>query len=231
MIESLKDFLLVYPENWHDWGPQIYAAVWVTIKLTICSFTLATVMGLLIAVGKMSPIKIVRGFCVGYIEVARGIPTLAILFLLYFGLVPLGIVLDAFVASYIGLGLTAAGYMAEIFRAGIGAIHKGQREAAYAVGMTPYKSFRYIIFPQAIRIIIPPLLNMLIILLKDTSICSLISTDELMLRAKDLAMMSFRPMHLFLLAGVLYFFLAWPLSILTRRVEKKLQKSQRNALA
>jgi polar amino acid transport system permease protein len=121
--------------------------------------------------------------------------------------------------------------MAEIFRAGIGAIHKGQREAAYAVGMTPYKSFRYIIFPQAIRIIIPPLLNMLIILLKDTSICSLISTDELMLRAKDLAMMSFRPMHLFLLAGVLYFFLAWPLSILTRRVEKKLQKSQRNALA
>ena len=179
----------------------------------------------------MSPIKIVRGFCVGYIEVARGIPTLAILFLLYFGLVPLGIVLDAFVASYIGLGLTAAGYMAEIFRAGIGAIHKGQREAAYAVGMTPYKSFRYIIFPQAIRIIIPPLLNMLIILLKDTSICSLISTDELMLRAKDLAMMSFRPMHLFLLAGVLYFFLAWPLSILTRRVEKKLQKSQRNALA
>ncbi len=120
MIESLKDFLLIYPENWDSWGPQIYAAVWVTIKLTICSFTLATVMGLLIAVGKMSPIKIVRGFCIGYIEVARGIPTLAILFLLYFGLVPLGIVLDAFVASYIGLGLTAAGYMAEIFRAGIG---------------------------------------------------------------------------------------------------------------
>jgi His/Glu/Gln/Arg/opine family amino acid ABC transporter permease subunit len=231
MIESLKDFLLVYHENWHDWGPQIYAAMWVTIKLTIYSFILATVMGLLIAVGKMSPIKIVRGFCIGYIEVARGIPTLAILFLLYFGLVPLGIVLDAFVASYIGLGLTAAGYMAEIFRAGIGAIHKGQREAAYAVGMTPYKSFRYIIFPQAIRIIIPPLLNMVIILLKDTSICSLISTDELMLRAKDLAMMSFRPMHLFLLIAVIYFFLAWPLSILTRRVEKKLQKNQRNALA
>ena len=231
MIESLKDFLLIYPENWDSWGPQIYAAIWVTIKLTIYSFTLATVMGLLIAVGKMSSIKIVRGFCIGYIEVARGIPTLAILFLLYFGLVPLGIVLDAFVASYIGLGLTAAGYMAEIFRAGIGAIHKGQREAANAVGMTPYKSFRYIIFPQAIRIIIPPLLNMLIILLKDTSICSLISTDELMLRAKDLAMMSFRPMHLFLLVGVIYFFLAWPLSIFTRRVEKKLQKSQRNALA
>ena len=84
MIESITDFLLIYPENWDSWGPQIYAAVWVTIKLTICSFTLATVMGLLIAVGKMSPIKIVRGFCIGYIEVARGIPTLAILFLLYF---------------------------------------------------------------------------------------------------------------------------------------------------
>ena len=80
---------------------------------------------------------------------------------------------------------------------------------------------------QAIRIILPPLLNMVIILLKDTSICSLISTEELMLRAKDLAMMSFLPMHLFLLAGVIYFFLAWPLSLLTRRVELRMQRSSK----
>lgn len=227
MIEDLRGFLAVYGENWADWSPQIIKATWITIELTVCSFALAMVFGLLLAVGKLSPVKLVRGFCTAYIEVARGIPALAILFLLYFGLVPLGIVFDAFVAGFIGLGMSAAGYIAEVFRAGIQAVHRGQREAALAVGMTPAMTFRYIILPQAVRIILPPMLNMLILLLKDTSICSLISAPELMLRAKDLAMMSFLPMHLFLLVAVIYFILAWPLSILTRRVEVRMQRGGR----
>jgi len=224
MIDNIRDFLQVYVENWSNWGPQIYAAVGVTIQLTVASFSMAIVLGLLLALGKMSRFPLLRAFCVAYVE---GSPVLAILFLLYFGLVPLGIVFDAFTASVIGLGLSAAGYIAEVLRAGIQAIHKGQREAALAVGMTPMMTFRYIILPQAFRIILPPLLNMLIILLKDTSICSLISTEELMLRAKDLAMMSFLPMHLFLLAGVIYFLLAWPLSIATRHLEKVMQRGRR----
>ena len=227
MMADLNGFLHVYIDNWPDWGPQIYVAVWVTIQLTAASFVLAIVLGLLLALGKLSPLLPVRAFCTGYIEIARGVPVLAILFLLYFGLVPLGLVMDAFTAGVIGLGMGAAGYIAEVFRAGIQAIHRGQREAALAVGMTPAMTFRYIILPQAIRIILPPLLNMLIILLKDTSICSLISTGELTLRAKDLAMMSFLPMHLFLLAGVIYFFLAWPLSLATRRVERLMQRGRR----
>ncbi|MDH3377540.1 MAG: amino acid ABC transporter permease [Gammaproteobacteria bacterium] len=226
-MSSFKEFLAVYAENWADWGPQIYAAIWVTIELTIVAFAIAVVLGLLLALGKLSPLRAIRAFSTGYIEVARGVPALAILFLLYFGLVPLGIVFDAFAAGAIGLGMSAAGYIAEVFRAGIEAIHKGQREAALAVGMTPVKTFRYIILPQAMRVILPPLLNMVIILLKDTSICSLISTEELMLRAKDLAMMSFLPMHLFLLAGVIYFLLAWPLSLITRRVETIMQRGRR----
>ena len=229
MIEEITGFFSVYSENWHDWGPQIYEAIWVTIQLTIASFSLAIVLGMILAIGKLSRFALVRGFCTGYIEVARGVPALAILFLLYFGLVPLGLVFDAFTAGALGLGMSAAGYIAEVFRAGIQAIHKGQREAALAGGMTPAMTFRYIILPQAMRIILPPLLNMLIILLKDTSICSLISTEELMLRAKDLAMMSFLPMHLFLLAGVIYFFLAWPLSILTRRVEARMLRGTRQS--
>lgn len=227
MIGELKEFLAVYADNWANWGPQIYAAIGVTIELTVVSFAIAIVLGLLLALGKLSAMKVVRAFCTGYIEVARGVPALAILFLLYFGLVPLGIVFDAFTAGAIGLGMSAAGYIAEVFRSGIEAIHKGQREAALSVGMTPVMTFRYIILPQAMRIILPPLLNMVIILLKDTSICSLISTEELMLRAKDLAMMSFLPMHLFLLAGVIYFCLAWPLSMVTRRVEKMMQRGRR----
>ena len=222
-------FLAVYQENWADWSPQIGLAIWNTVLLTICSFSLAVVVGMLLALGKLSHLRSLRAFCTAYIDVARGIPALAILFLIYYGLVPLGLVLDAFVAGFVGLGLSAAGYIAEVFRAGIQAIHKGQREAALAVGMTPAMTFRTIILPQAIRIILPPMLNMLIILLKDTSICSLISTPELMLRAKDLAMMSFLPMHLFLLAGVIYFLLAWPMSLLTRRVEAHMRRGMRSA--
>ena len=222
------EFLAVYGENWGAWWPQIAEATWITILLTVCSFALAVAIGLVLAVGKLSRVRVVRAFCTGYIEIARGIPALAILFLIYFGLVPMGLVLDAFVAGFVGLGMSAAGYLAEVFRAGIQAIHKGQKEAAAAVGMTPMVSFRHIVLPQAIRIILPPLLNMLIILLKDTSICSLISAPDLMLRAKDLAMMSFLPMHLFVLAAVIYFLLAWPMSLMTRRVEARMRRGLRN---
>ncbi len=225
----MNEFLAVYAEHWTEWQPQIALATWNTILLTICSFSLAIVIGILLALGKLSHVRVIRAFCTAYVEVARGIPALAILFLIYFGLVPLGLVLDAFVAGFVGLGMSAGGYIAEVFRAGIQAIHRGQREAALSVGMTPAMSFRYIILPQAVRIILPPLLNMLIILLKDTSICSLISTPELMLRAKDLAMMSFLPMHLFILAGVIYFLLAWPLSLVTRRVEAHMRRGLRAA--
>lgn len=230
MIDSLLSFLQVYRDNWPDWGSQIYAATWVTVQLTAASFTLAIGLGLLLALGKLSTIRPLRVTCTAYVELVRGIPVLAILFLLYFGLVPLGIVFDAFTAGVIGLGMSAAAYIAEVFRAGIQAIHKGQREAALAVGMSPMVAFRHIVLPQAFRIILPPLLNMLIILLKDTSVCSLISTQELTLRAKDLAMTSFLPMQLFLLAGVIYFAIAWPLSFVTRRIERRMRRGRRQVI-
>ncbi len=220
----MSEFLYVYVENWANWWPQLLPAIGNTLMLTVFAFMLAVAIGMVLALGKLSRLRVVRGFCIGYIEVTRGVPALAILFLIYYGLVPLGIVLDAFAAAAVGLGMSAGGYLAEVFRAGIQAVHRGQREAALAVGMNPLQSFRYIVLPQAIRIVLPPLLNMLIILLKDTSIASLISTPELMLRAKDLAMMSFLPMHLFLLAGLIYFLMAWPMSLITRRVEARMRR-------
>jgi len=229
MISDFAHFLSVYPENWSDWWPQLIPSIVMTVELTVLAFLLAVAIGLALAFSKMSRNRLIKGLATAYIELARGIPALAILFLIYFGLVPLGIVLDAFVAGVVGLGMSAGGYFAEVFRAGIQAVHRGQREAAAAAGMTPYMSFRWIILPQAMRIILPPMLNMLIALLKDTSLCSLISAPELMLRAKDLAMMSFLPMHLFLLAALIYFILAWPLSLLTRRVERRMRLSLRDA--
>ena len=220
-----------YIEYWDYWWPQLAAATGNTISLTALSYVFALILGIILALGRLSKIRLLPQLCRAYIEFVRGIPALALLFLIYFGLVPLGIVVNSFVAAVIGLGMNQGAYLAEFFRGGIEALHKGQREAALAVGMTPIKAYRYIIMPQAVRIVLPPLLNMLIILLKDSSVCSLISTPELMLRAKDLASMSFLPLHAYLLAGLIYFLMAFPLSLMTKQVERRFRKGLRSVTA
>lgn len=226
----MMELLQPYAEHWDYWWPQLAVAAGNTVALTGLSYVFAMVLGIILALGRLSKIRVVRALCRVYIEFVRGIPALAVLFLIYFGLVPLGIIVDSFTAAVIGLSMNQGGYLAEVFRGGIEALHKGQREAALAVGMTPFKAYRHIIMPQAVRIVLPPLLNMLIVLLKDTSVCSLISTPELMLRAKDLASMSFLPMHVYLLVGVIYFLMAWPLSMVTRRVETRLRRGRRSSV-
>jgi polar amino acid transport system permease protein len=223
----MMEFFQPYAENWDYWWPQLAVAAGNTIAITALSYIFSVLSGIILSLGRLSKIRFIPGICRAYIEFVRGIPALALLFLIYFGLVPLGIIVDSFSAAVIGLGMSQGAYMAEVFRGGIEALHKGQREAALAVGMTPFKSYRYIIMPQAIRIVLPPLLNMLILLLKDSSICSLISTPELMLRAKDLASMSFLPMHCYLLVGLIYFLMAWPLSMAARRVEIRMSRGRR----
>jgi polar amino acid transport system permease protein len=221
---AVIQFLGQYAEHWDIWWPQMLEAMLVTVWITVGAYSLAIVLGLLVAVGRISRFAWLRALCAAYVEITRGVPALVILFLLYFGLVPLGIVLDAIPAGIIGLGMSAGGYMAEIFRAGIQATHKGQREAGLAVGLTPIAIYRFVILPQAIRVVLPPLVNMLIVVLKDSSLASLISAPEIMLRAKDIASQAFLPMHLFLLAGFLYFIMAFPLSMLARRVEAKMRR-------
>jgi His/Glu/Gln/Arg/opine family amino acid ABC transporter permease subunit len=222
----MSSFLQVYVANWQNWWPVLRAAAFNTVALTAWSFVIAVLWGLLLALGKLSRVAFIRVAASLYIELMRGVPTLVILFLLYFGIVPLGLTFDAFTTSVIGLGLHAGAYVAEILRSGIQAIHRGQSEAALAVGLTPYQSFRYIVLPQALGIMMPPLISMLVIVLKDTSICSLISTPEIMLHAKDLASEYFRPMHLYVLAGAMYFILAWPLSLAARRWGQMLQRGR-----
>ena len=222
------EFLAVYNQNWHSWWPQIHSAIYVTLGLTVCSYILAVVVGMVVALGRMSNSKTLQWISKAYVEFTRGVPTLVILFLIYFGLPGLGIVLDAFWAGVIGLGFSMGGYIAEVFRSGFQAIHSGQREAALAVGMTPLKSFLNIMLPLAVRIVLPPMLNMLILLLKDSSLCALITTPELMLTAKDIASMSFLPMHLYLLVGVIYLALSLPMSFIARLVEARMWRGMRN---
>ena len=227
VLERLAAFLAVYGDKWQIWSQDMWRALIVTLGITARAFALGLVIGgfcVFVAMGRLSRQRWLASLCFAYVEVSRGVPSLVILFLIYFGLVPLGIVLDAIPAAIIGLGLSVGGYIAEIFRAGIEATHKGQREAGLAVGMTPGAVYRYVILPQATRIPLPPLLNTLISVLKDSSLASLISAPEIMLRAKDIASSDFLPLHIFIFAGIMYFILALPLSLAVRRLEVRMRR-------
>lgn len=227
MFDQLGSFFAVYGDYQATWGPAMARALVVTLKITAGAFALGLALGLGAALLRLSKSRILRNLALGYIELMRGVPALVILFLLYFGLAPIGIVLDAVPASILGLGLSAGGYIAEIFRSGIEATHSGQREAGMAVGLTPLQVYRHIILPQALRVSLPPLVSMLISVLKDSSLASLISAPEIMLRAKNIASSDFLPLHIFVLAGVLYLALSIPLSMIGARLERRMSRHRR----
>lgn len=222
MIEFIRTFV----EHLPVWLPPMLLAAVGTLQLTMLSFILAIVSGLVLALMRISGVKILSGIALTYIEIVRGTPLLVILAIIYFGLPSLNVswlILSSFAAAVIGLGLHGGAFMAEVFRSGIEALHKGQMEASLSLGLTPAKAMRWIILPQATRIVLPPLGNYAIGLLKDTAICSIIATSELMLRAKDLTSWFFMPMHLYVLAALIYLGMSYPLSVLVRRLEVRLQ--------
>jgi His/Glu/Gln/Arg/opine family amino acid ABC transporter permease subunit len=196
-----------------------------TLKLAAVSFVVAVVIGLVVGLIRTASFAGLRGIAITYIEVVRGTPALVILYIVYFVPPQLGaswLVLSSFVAAVIGLGLHGGAILAEVFRSGIEALHHGQREAALSLGMTPVKAMAYVILPQAARIVLPPVANYAIGLLKDTAVCALIAAPELMLRAKDLASSSFQPMAVFVLAAGFYFVMSYPLSLAVRYMEARL---------
>lgn len=202
-----------------SWMPQLLTAAVGTLKMMVLAYLLAAVAALPIALARISRSTMLAIAASWYIELVRGTPALTQLFLIYFGLASAGLVLSAFTAAVVGLGLNYAAYMAEVYRAGITAIDRGQREAALAIGMTRAMAMRVIILPQAVRVIIPPMTNYAVSLLKDTSVASLISAPELMLRARDLSSEYFTPMELYLVVGAMYLVMAWPLAKAARRLE------------
>jgi len=209
-----------------EWMPQLLVAAGGTLKMAVLAYAVAVVAGLLLALARISRRRVLASAAGWYIELIRGTPALTQLFLIYFGLASAGFVLSAFTAAVVGLGMNYAAYMAEVYRAGIAAIHAGQREAALAIGMTNALAMRSIILPQAIRIIVPPMANYAVSLLKDTSVASLISAPELMLRARDLSSEYFMPMQLYLLVGGMYLVMAYPLAKGARYLELRLGRGR-----
>jgi His/Glu/Gln/Arg/opine family amino acid ABC transporter permease subunit len=221
----------IYAENIHRWLPELLYYSLTTLKIAFVSFLLAVIFGLIFALCRTARNKLLRGFAIGYIEIARGLPIVVLLYIVYF--VPPQLFpglnwqwFSDFTGAVLGLGLHGGAILAEVFRSGIEALHKGQREAAISLGMTPAKAMTYIILPQATRVVLPPIANYAIGLLKDTSLCTLIGVNEIMNGAKSIAFADYQPMAVFVLVAGIYFVMSYPLSLAVRHLERRLNISQ-----
>jgi polar amino acid transport system permease protein len=201
--------------------PILMSGVALTVIVTIGSLLLSTALGLVWALMRVSGIGIFTGFSAGLINVIRGIPIIVLLFYLYFVMPELGLTLTALQAAILGLGIAYSAYQAENFRAGIEAIDKGQIEAAQAIGMGWWQTMRRVVLPQAVRIVLPPYGNIMIMMLKDSSQASTITVAELALQGKLIASSTFKNTSVFTLVALMYLTMSIPLILLVRHFEKR----------
>ena len=204
-----------------EYLPLLAKGALVTVEVFICALVVATLLGLVWALMRVSRVRALSGFSKVLINVIRGIPILVQLFYIYFVFPEIGIQLSAFEAGVIGLGFAFSCYMAEVFRAGIEAVDPGQVEAAQSLGMGRALILWRVVLPQAFKISLPPYGNTCIMLLKDTSQTSIITVAELSFEGKLIASSTFKNTEIFSLVAVWYLVMCVPLILLVGQLEKK----------
>lgn len=215
------------PDWYRRWAPYILDGTWTTLIICVSSIILATGLALLGALGRMSNRAVVYSVASLYVSVVRGTPLLVQLYFVYFALPEVGIVLPGLYAGIIALSFNYGAYMTEIFRAGIQAVPRGQREAAEALGMPESLIMRRIVLPQAIRIVIPAIGNEFIAMIKDSALVSTISVTELLWRARRVGTSEFRTLQAMLLAALVYWVLTIIFSYFQERLERRMAKADR----
>jgi polar amino acid transport system substrate-binding protein len=207
--------------------PLLGKGALVTLELSVIAMAIAVTLGLLLALSRLYGPAPARGFSLAYVEFIRGTPLLVQLFLIFYGLPHAGIKLSPMLAAILGLGLNYSAYEAENYRAGIQSIPKTQMEAARALGMTHLQALRYVIIPQAMRLVIPPVTNDFIALLKDSSLVSVITMVELTKAYTQLASIHYDYLGIGLLAAAMYFLIGLPFVRLARLAERRFNPDQR----
>ena len=209
----------------------IFNGVWLTILLSVLSIILATVLSLLGALGRLSKSAPAYALATFYISLIRGTPLLLQVVFFFLALPQLGIRLSGMSAGVLALGLNYGAYMTEIMRAGIQSVDAGQRDAAKSMGMTHYQIMRFIVFPQALRLVIPPIGNQFIAMLKDTSLISVTGfVWELLWRAQKQGRANFRSLEALLIAAVFYWIITIIFSAFQAQIEQRLSRGYRSAL-
>jgi cystine transport system permease protein len=205
-------------------GPLLQGALFGTIPLALASFALGLALALVVALMRLSRVRVVSGIARAYVSVIRGTPLLVQLFVIFYGLPSVGVTLDPWPSAIIAFSANVAGYAAEVIRAAIQSVPKGQWEAAHMIGMSNRLALRRIILPQAARVSVPPLSNTFISLVKDSSLAALILVTELFRKAQEIATASGEFMTLYVEAAVIYWviclFLSSGQSVLERRLDR-----------
>ncbi len=207
--------------------PILLQGVWLTIVVTVGSLVLSTVLGMVWALMRVCRVSFLQRLSALIVNGIRGIPIIVQLFYIYFVMPELGVTLTALQAAVIGLGIAYSAYQAENFRAGIEAIDKGQIEASESLGMGWALMMRRVVLPQAVKIILPPYGNIMIMMLKDSSQASTITVAELTLKGQLIASSTFKYTSVLTMVAVLYLVMSVPLILLVRWLERRMGEARR----
>jgi len=222
----LRDIGLFDPLRWQrvwPYMPNYIQGLGTTLVLSIAALLLATAIGIIAGVMRLSKRPYVSAIATVYVEVIRNTPLLVQLFIVYFGFAPLwkG---NSFLPMAVGLSMFAGAYVAEIVRAGIQSISKGQTEAALSCGLTSAQAMMLVVLPQALRRIAPALAGQFISLIKDSSLVAVFGYTELTFAARKVTAATFLGLHPYMLAAVFYLLLCYPLSLVVRAIERRTRR-------
>jgi glutamine transport system permease protein len=204
--------------------PMLLQGLQVTLYIFVIAIILGFIIGLVIALFRLAPVKILNWIAKVYVDAIRGTPFIVQLFFIYFGVNSLQVIsLNSTTAGIITVAINAGAYFAEIIRAGIQSIDKGQTEAARSIGFTGAQTMRYVVLPQAFRRMLPTITNQSIISLKDTSLLSVIGIADLTQQGQIQASATFEAFRIWLAVGIIYFIIIYLLTMLANFIERRIQ--------
>jgi His/Glu/Gln/Arg/opine family amino acid ABC transporter permease subunit len=202
----------------------LISGITITIYISVISIILAMIIGLIVALPSLSNNKFLSYFNIAYVEIVRAIPLLVLILWIYYGLpIMTGISFSPFISGIIALTISESAFQAEIFRAGINSINKGQYEVANSLGMNFWKKMRLVILPQAIKVVLPALGNQFVYVLKMSSLVSIIGIADLTRKANELVVSTYRPLEIYTFLILEYLVLILIVSYFVRKLENRLK--------
>lgn len=203
--------------------PALLSGMCTTVKITLISIFFGLILGMIIAILRLSKNKIISGIASGYIELFRCTPVLVqIVWIFYCFPIVFNVTMSGVVSGVVALTLNVSAFYSEAFRSGIQAIKKDQYDAAEALGFNKFQSLIYIILPQAIMIIVPVVLSNSVSLFKESSLVSTVAIADLMYQGRLISMKTYRPIEILTIVAIMYFCVAFPLTLLVRKIEEKI---------
>ena len=202
--------------------PVLLDGLVVTLELSALAIVLSLIWGVVLVLGRLSHLWPLRLVCAGYLQVVRNTPVLVQMYFFYFGFAMAGLRLSGFTAGLLAMVLQNGGYMSEIYRAGIETVGARQREAGLALGMLPFEAFRIVVFPQAVRLVLPPITNQFVGIIKDTALVSTLSVADMMFRARLLIDRTAASYEIFADLTAMYLVLTAAVALLMRAAEWRL---------